>query len=89
MSSFSLQVSSITCTRSLCGIYNPVRQRRNINYISITKMLKVKIAVEKTEFLHQIPQVLYILQGLTAVRFSLTKTNKQHIHGKYQEELFL
>ena len=52
-------------------------------------MLKIKIAIEKTEFLHQIPQVLYILQGLTAVSFSLTKTNQQHIHGKYQEELFL
>ena len=69
MSSSSLQVSSITCTRSVCGIYNPVRQRRNIIYISITKMLTIKIAVEKTEFLHQIPQVLYVLQGLTAVVF--------------------
>ena len=52
-------------------------------------MLKIKIAVEKTELLHQIPQVLYVLQGLKAVSFSLTTTNQQHIHGKYQEELFL
>jgi len=32
-------------------------------------MLTIKIAVENTEFLHQIPQVLYVLQGLTAVVF--------------------
>lgn len=52
MSSSSLQVSSIIYTNSLLGISNPVRQRRSIIYIPLTKKKcsKLKLLQKRQNF---------------------------------------